>query len=84
MTKLTDIYEFEVPPTIEMGSFKGRCRNNHNLTYQKDALWAYNSAREHDGLPPLSKMPKGTRYYKPISIGKNTDGTLNYIFKRIK
>lgn len=68
---------FEVPPTIEMGSYRANCSN------KKDALYSYNSARSHDGLPPLLKMPRGTKYYKSIRQGTNTDGSSNYIFKRV-
>jgi hypothetical protein len=27
-----------------------------------DALSEYNSARAHDGLPPIKRMPSGTTY----------------------
>lgn len=36
-------------------------------TLAKSALWDYNSARAHDGLPPLSRMPAGTVYHKPAA-----------------
>ena len=57
-------YKFMVPPTMEVGSFSGICDSYNDTTYQQDALWQYNSAREHDGLPPLKRMPKGTKYIK--------------------
>jgi hypothetical protein len=55
-------YQFTVPPTYEMGSYSGTCSNNYTETYRKNALWDYNSARAHDGLPPLARMPSGTTY----------------------
>jgi len=45
-----------VPPTAEQGSYKT------NASDRADALWSYNSARAHDGLPPVSRMPAGTVY----------------------
>jgi hypothetical protein len=29
-------------------------------TAEENALWTYNSLREHDGQPPLKALPKGT------------------------
>lgn len=49
-------YLVTVPPTTEQGSYKTMA------TSRADALWDYNSARAHDGLPPLSRMPAGTVY----------------------
>ncbi len=31
-------------------------------TKEEEALWYYNKSREHDGLPPLDKLPKGTTF----------------------
>jgi len=31
---------------------------------EQNALWQYNGARAHDGLPPLKCMPKGTKYIR--------------------
>ena len=53
---------FSVPPTSTMGSYKGVCTNSHMESYEENALWDYNKAREHDGLRPLSKLPKGTQF----------------------
>jgi hypothetical protein len=79
-----DIYVFEVPSTMEMGSFKGHCTSNgFNVSYKQDALWSYNSARSHDGLRPLKKMPKGTKYYKEVR-GNNSDGSYNYMYVPVR
>jgi hypothetical protein len=50
------MYIVTVPPTDEQGS--------HTFTADSraDALWHYNSARAHDGLMPLRRMPAGTIY----------------------
>ena len=48
------MYTVTVPPTAEQGSYKT------NATSRADALWFYNSARAHDGLPPVSRLPAGT------------------------
>lgn len=55
-------YTFTVPPTLEQGSYKGTCSPSARETYRQNALIDYNSARAHDNLPPLSRMPRGTRY----------------------
>lgn len=55
-------YKFTVPPTMEQGSYRGICSNSGSETYRKNALWDYNSARAHDGLPPIERMPAGTTY----------------------
>lgn len=55
-------YTVTVPPTAQMGSFKTVARSSRNESAAKNALWDYNSARAHDGLPPLSRMPSGTFY----------------------
>ena len=57
--------KFTVPPTREMGSYYGFASASCGETLAQSALWDYNSARAHDGLPPLSRMPAGTVYHKP-------------------
>ncbi len=46
----------EVGPTWEQGNTKFLAGS------KADALWEYNSMRAHDGLPPLRRMPRGTKY----------------------
>jgi hypothetical protein len=58
-------YKVTVPPTMEQGSYTTTVTTRggwFSESIAKQALWDYNSARAHDGLPPLSRMPKGTRY----------------------
>ena len=31
-------------------------------TWREEALWHYNHARAHDGLPPVEDLPVGTRH----------------------
>lgn len=57
-------YTFTVPPTAEMGSYKATCSSSANETFRQNALWDYNNARQHDNLPPLSRMPAGTSYHR--------------------
>lgn len=45
-----------VGPTWEQGSTKLVADS------REDALWQYNSCRAHDGLPPIKRMPRGTKY----------------------
>jgi len=46
----------KVPPTWEQGSYYTHASD------RADALSQYNSARAHDGLPPIKRMPNGTKY----------------------
>jgi hypothetical protein len=52
----------KVPPTTEQGSYNVQIHPAANETVAAAALWVYNSARAHDGLPPLRRMPRGTTY----------------------
>lgn len=54
-------YKLSVPPTAEQGSYTAIVSNRFT-TKAADALFTYNSARDHDGLPPLTRMPRGTQY----------------------
>jgi hypothetical protein len=62
---MTTRYIAKFPPTRDMGSYKTTCSGSLMETHQENALWDYNSARAHDGLPPLSKCPAGT-VFEPI------------------
>lgn len=55
-------YEVKVPPTAEQGSYKTIVSSSYYQTYRQAALQDYNSARAHDGLPPITRMPAGTKY----------------------
>ena len=55
-------YKITVPPTMEMGSYSAVISTNGYSTRSQEALQDYNSARDHDGLPHLRRMPKGTKY----------------------
>lgn len=56
------LYKVTVPPTNDQGSFTCRATSSYRETAQQNALWHYNSARAHDGQPPLTRMPAGTVY----------------------
>ncbi len=70
-------FKITVPPTTEQGSYSTivSAAGKFGMTAAQEALWDYNSARAHDGLPPLKRMPKGTKYQ---SI-KNTKSTERWI-----
>ena len=57
-------YKVKVPPTDEMGSYTTIAKAGWNATVAQDALRDYNSARRHDGLKRISRMPNGTKYTK--------------------
>jgi hypothetical protein len=52
-------YKITTPNTMQISShtFTHKGTKAEALSY---ALWAYNSARAHDGLEPLEKLPRGT------------------------
>jgi hypothetical protein len=59
-------YVITVPPTAEVGSYKTKhCGSKTEA--RKHALWDYNKAREHDGLPPVKRLPAGTKVAKDLS-----------------
>ena len=55
-------YKVNVPPTAEQGSYTTIVKSGTNETINQQALWDYNSARAHDGLPSIKRMPNGTTY----------------------
>lgn len=55
-------YDVYVPPTKEQGDYRTVVSGSYFETYRQEALSDYNSARAHDGLEPLTRMPKGTTY----------------------
>lgn len=52
--------QYRIPPTREMGSCSIVGTGSAVETARENALWHYNRAREHDGLPPVRSMPAGT------------------------
>jgi hypothetical protein len=56
-------YVITCPPTREMGSYKTR-HCGPKATARQHALWDYNSARAHDGLGPVKRLPPGTKITK--------------------
>ena len=54
-------YRVEFPVTKNMGSYSTVAKASPMETVEENALWDYNSARAHDGLPPLKVLPKGTK-----------------------
>jgi hypothetical protein len=55
-------YKVKVPATREQGSYTTIAHATTATTAAADALSDYNSARAHDGLSPLKRMPPGTKY----------------------
>lgn len=51
-----------VPPTMEQGSYSTIVSDGYYQTIPQAALQDYNGCRAHDGLPPISRMPAGTKY----------------------
>ena len=61
-------YTVTVPPTAQVGSYKTTVTSGRTETLSAQALWDYNSARAHDGLPPISRMPSGTSYTAQVEF----------------
>ena len=55
-------YLCTVPVTNDQSPCKIVCSSSAMETYRQNALWDYNSMREHDGQEPLTRMPNGTTY----------------------
>ena len=52
--------KYEIPATKEQSPYTLIGIESLMETARENALWQYNSARAHDGLPPVSNLPKGT------------------------
>ena len=61
-------YTVTVPPTAQVGSYKTTVTSGRSETLAAQALWDYNSARAHDGLSPVSRMPSGTSYTPQVTF----------------
>lgn len=53
--------KFDIPVTRDQGPCKIIGTESHSETAEENALWHYNRMREHDGQPPLSRLPEGTK-----------------------
>ena len=51
-----------IPPTKHIGSYTLMATEGFFYTAKQNILWDYNKAREREGLEPLKKMPRGTKY----------------------
>lgn len=58
-------YEVRIPPTSTMSSYFTNAKGSNRETVRENALWHYNSARDHDGLPPVRRLPQKTKF-KPV------------------
>jgi hypothetical protein len=61
-------YTVTVPPTAQVGSHKTTVTSGRRETIAQQALWDYNSARAHDCLDPVSRMPAGTIYTAQVEF----------------
>jgi hypothetical protein len=59
---MTKILKAIIPTTKHIGSYTLTGKNSFFYTAKQNILWDYNKAREREGLQPLKKMPRGTRY----------------------
>ena len=59
-------FQVNVPPTTEQGSAHFYAHGSKYEPMTKNALSTYNSMRAHDGLPPVPRMPNGTKYTRLV------------------
>jgi hypothetical protein len=53
-------YLAKFPVTMKMSPISFTVSDKSMETKEEEALWHYNRARDHDGLPPLKRCPDGT------------------------
>jgi hypothetical protein len=56
----------KVPATEDQSPTSFVASQSSMETFEENALWTYNKMREHDGQPPLKRMPYGTKYENPL------------------
>jgi hypothetical protein len=56
-------YRVTVPFIPSMGSIAPFiATDSYGETKQQNALWTINNMRDHDGLPHLTRLPRGTNF----------------------
>jgi hypothetical protein len=55
-------YKVTFPLCNSMSQISYIIKSYPQETKEKAALWAYNKSREHDGLLPLKRLPKGVKF----------------------
>jgi hypothetical protein len=55
-------YKAKFPLTMNMSPISYVVEDKTMESKEEEALWHYNKSREHDGLPPLERLPKGTTF----------------------
>lgn len=55
-------YRVHFPLTFMVSACSDIVRETRHETKEELALWHYNRRREHDGLPPIKRLPEGTRF----------------------
>lgn len=58
-------FKVSFPITAQMSPISYTVSDKPAETAAEEALWHYNRSRSHDGLPPLTRLPKGT-VFTPI------------------
>jgi len=60
MGRLNVKKKYTIPSTVTMGNCTLIGKATPMESAKENALWAYNSMREHDSLPPVKRFPIGT------------------------
>jgi hypothetical protein len=55
-------YYVKFPPTNQMSTIDYVVTETTMESKEEQALWHYNRSREHDGFPPLTRLPAGVKF----------------------
>jgi hypothetical protein len=55
-------YKVFIPPTNNMSSIGYVVSDKPMESKEQESIWHYNRSREHDGFPPVTKLPRGTTF----------------------
>lgn len=61
------IYVVKIPLTRKMSPIQFVVSDKPSESWYEEALWHYNHARAHDGLPPVKIFPPGTTH-EPFTL----------------
>jgi hypothetical protein len=55
-------YKVTIPLTHEMPGMIMTVEDKLIESKEEEALWYFNRSRDHDGVPPVKRLPRGTRF----------------------
>lgn len=67
--------KYKIPATAQQGDCEIIGKSSFMESSYENALWEYNSMREHDCLKPLSQLPPGTKRFKILDFNDEKEKT---------